>query len=299
MKENITNTIPRISIQHTSLGCPIHRPSWPYNSNNKTNFVHVFPSDIKPRFLKNLPHSRVRFLAMSSSGKWLQKQNKTTNQHIRNAGEIHSTNIVKENITNTIPRISIQHTSLGCPIHRPSWPYNSNNKTNFVHVFPSDIKPRFLKNLPHSRVRFLAMSSSGKWLQKQNKTTNQHIRNAGEIHSTNIVKEITMNNRITSNNNKNVRVQLVACICTALLVLPGHNSRMLILPGSNAMKSLCTHSAASKTLGNKKNSDTEPFSQLHRVSAMDMLCEPRATYIAILTAVRSRPNSLHEMARRL
>ena len=47
--------------KQASLGCPIHRLSCTNNSNNKTNFVHVFPSDIKPRFLKNLPHSRVRF----------------------------------------------------------------------------------------------------------------------------------------------------------------------------------------------------------------------------------------------
>ena len=59
-RKNITNTIPRLSIPHTSLGCPIHRPSWTNNNNNKTCFVHVFPSDIKPRFLKNLPHLRVR-----------------------------------------------------------------------------------------------------------------------------------------------------------------------------------------------------------------------------------------------
>ena len=126
-------------------------------------------------------------------------------------------------------------------------------QTNFVHVFPSDIEPRFLKNLPHSRVRFWPCHHLGNGCRNK---YNQQI------------KTIIMNNRTTNNNKKN-HVQLAAHICTAVLALPGHNplvlihpgssSRMLILPGYNAVKSLALNPLRPKTL--EECSDMEPFFQ--------------------------------------
>ena len=66
---------------------------------------------------------------------------------------------------------------------------------------------------------------------------------------TNKTKKQQQNNHHEQPHNqlqqqKHVHVQLAAYICTALLVLPGHNSQVLIRPGYNA--SLCTHSVAVK-----------------------------------------------------
>ena len=60
-------------------------------------------------------------------------------------------------------------------------------QTNFVHVFPSDIEPRFLKNLPHSRVRFWPCHHLGNGCRNK---YNQQI------------KTIIMNNRTTNNKKK-------------------------------------------------------------------------------------------------
>ena len=148
MKENITNTIPRISILYTSLGCPIHRLSW-------------------------------------------------TNVHT--AGEIHSTDLVKEILTNAIPNTSM-HQASRSGISNPQTLMNKqpNNKTWFVYVFPSDIKPRSLTNLPHLRVRFhgyVIIWEMAAETNTQITTTNKQIRNAGEVHSTTIGKK-NMNKRI-------------------------------------------------------------------------------------------------------
>ena len=84
----------------------------------------------------------------------------------------------------------------------------------------------------------------------------KHIRNAGEIHSTNIVKENYHEQLHNQQQQKNVHVQL-----------------------------------AVKTLGNW--SATDPFFQWYRISTPDMLGEPRATDMAILSAVQFQPKTLH------
>ena len=198
----------------------------------------------------------------------------------------------------TISRISTQHTGLGYPIHRLSfrsvhsvgessfhqpcdkdkshecdsrsidatnkqvWDVQStdpheqttkkNNKINFVHVFPSDIKPRFLKNLPHLRVRFHGYVIIWEMATKTNENNQQ-------------TNSQCWGNPFHQHCERNPYEQL-------------HHQHQ--------QKNVHVHSVAVKNpwklIGHR------PIFQCHRISTPDMLGEPRATDMAILSAVRSQ-----------
>ena len=109
-------------------------------------------------------------------------------------GKVHSTNPFEKRFSRMrLPKTSM-HQASRSGISNPQTLMNKqpNNKTWFVYVFPSDIKPRFLTNLPHLRVRFhgyVIIWEMAAETNTQITTTNKQIRNAGEVHSTTIGKK--------------------------------------------------------------------------------------------------------------
>ena len=111
--------------------------------NNKTWFVYVFPSDIKPRFLTNLPHLRVRFhgyVIIWEMAAETNTQITTTNKQIRNAGEVHSTTIGKKHEQThqtSIDKkrsgtIHLNHKPWKLICHRPIFPVASEIYTGYA-----------------------------------------------------------------------------------------------------------------------------------------------------------------------